>query len=105
MPVVRQVIRHILEHVDAEAADSDASQVDGVDRRAQLVRDAVRGLVADDRDITLRNLLQAIYDAIPSRTGRDSFRRAMVNMRNAGTTRPQLAIQAWVGKAKESRGG
>lgn len=105
MPVVHRVIRHILHHTDAEAADSDVSQVAGVAGRAQLVRNAVQGLVADNRDITLRDLLQAIFDAIPSDLDRQSFRNAIANMRASGTTRPQLAIQAWVGKGQESRGG
>ena len=105
MPRVRAIIGHILHHVNAEAADSDASQVAGVAGRAQLVRDAVRGLAADNRDLMLRDILQAIRDALPSRAERASFHRALVNMRDEGGTRPQLAIQTWVGKAQERRGG
>ena len=102
MPVTRELIAHILHHVNAEDATRDPSQVAGIGRRAQLVRDAVQGLVSDTRDIRLRDILQAIYDAIPSRAGRASFRRAIENMRSEGDERPQLAIQARVGKAKET---
>ena len=103
MPRVRDLITHILHHVNAEAADSDPSQVAGVANRAQLVRDAVQSLRTDTRDLTIRDILRAIYDAIPNRAGRTSFRRAIENMRASGGTRPQLAIQTWVGKAKETR--
>ena len=103
MPRVRNLIAHILHHVNAEAADSDPSQVAGVSRRAQLVRDAVQSLRTDSRDLTIRDILRAIYDAIPNRAGRASFRRAIENMRAEGGTRPQLAIQTWVGKARETR--
>ena len=103
MARVRDLIAHIRHHVNAEAADSDPSQVAGVSRRAQLVRDAVQGLRTDPRDLTIRDILRAIYDAVPNRTGRASFRRAIENMRAEGGTRPQLAIQTWVGKARETR--
>ena len=100
---VQSLIAHILHHVNAEAADSDPSQVAGVAGRAQLVRSAVQGLRADPRDLAIRDSLQVIYDAIPDRAGRSSFRRAIENMRAEGETRPQLAIQTWVGKARETR--
>ena len=54
------------------------------------------------RDLTLRDILRAIYDAIPNRAGRASFRRAIENMRDDGT-HPQLAIQEWVSKQLEGR--
>ena len=103
MPLVSDLISHILLHVNAEAADSDLSQVAGVQDRAQLVRDAVQGLRTNSRDLTLRDILQAIFDAIPTSTERDAFRRAIVNMRDSGERRVQLAIQNWVGKAEEVR--
>ena len=103
MPVASGVIRHILHHTNAEASDSDPSQTAGVSARAQLVRDAVQGLRTDSRNISLRDILQAIYNAIPNRAGRASFRRAIENMRDSGERRVQLAIQAWVGKARETR--
>lgn len=105
MPLVKEAIAHILHHTNAEAAGSDASQVTGVARRAQLVRDAVQSFTADNRDLTLRDLLLAIYNAIPGRVDRDSFRRALVNMRDEREPRPRLAIQVWVGKTRERRSG
>ncbi len=102
---VSTIIRHILHHVNAEAATSDPSQVAGMLVRAQLVRDAVQSLRTDTRNISLRDLLLEIYNLIPNRVGRASFRRAMTKMRDSGERRVQLAIQAWVGKARETRGG
>ena len=102
MPVVREVIRHILHHVNAEAAESDASQVAGVVGRVQIVRNAVQGLVTDDRDTPLDDLLQSISAAVSAGTEQQSFRSALTNM--MGGSRPQLAIQAWVGKKLESHG-
>ena len=103
MPLVNELILHILLHVNAEASDSDSSQVPGVQGRAQLVRDAVDGLRADSRNLTIQNILQSVYNAIPAGQGRTSFRRALDNMRSEDETRPQLAIQTWVGKARETR--
>ena len=103
MPVVREVIRHILHHVNAEAATSDQSQVAGVAGRAQYVRNSVAGLETDTRDLTVDEILGMISSAAstPSVARQASLRRALVNMR--GETRPQLAIQTWVGKARETR--
>ena len=103
MPRVEQVIRHIRKHVLAESSDSDPSQVSGVDRRAQLVLDAIQSLRNDSRDLSLRDLLTDIHNLIPTRQGRASFRRTITNMRDSGETRVQLAIQNWVGKARETR--
>ena len=97
MALVKEVVAHILHHVDAEAGDSDASQVAGVAQRAQLVRDAVATLKADSRDLTLRDLITAISDLVPTSTRKASLRRALGNVEQ----RPQLAIQTWVGKNRE----
>ena len=102
MPLVRQVIRHIREHVVAEAADADPTQTAGMTGRAQLVLDALQSLRNDGRDLRLRDILQAIHDLIPNRAGRASFRRAMVNMRDAGERTPWLAIHEWVARGRES---
>ena len=101
--IVKGVIAHILHHVDAEAGDSDPSQKPGVQGRVQLVRAALQGLEADNRSMQLGDIVQEISDAIPNQAGRASFRRAIVNMQD--DHRPQLAIQAWVGKNQEQRGG
>ena len=101
MPLVKDLVSHVLLHINAEAADSDSSQKAGVQGRAQLVRAALAGLEADNRSMQLGDIVQEISDRIPNRAGRASFRRAIVNMQ--GDHRPQLTIQAWVGKARENR--
>ena len=103
MPVVSEVIRHILHHTDAEAATSDPSQAPGVQGRAQLVRAAVEGLAADLRDLPIDEVLQEITLAAPALPDVASFQKALTNM--MGEARPQLAIQAWVGKKREKLDG
>lgn len=105
MPVVKEVIKHILRHVNAEAADSDPSQVAGVAARAQYVRDALSGFETDTRDLSLDATLEEISSAASLSVLQTSFKKAVTNMRDVGDTRPRLAIQAWVGKAREQRGG
>ena len=99
MTRVSEVVTHILFHVNAEARDSDPSQAPGVAQRARLVRDAVATLRADSRDLSLRDLITAIRDRVPTSTRKASLRRALANVEQ----RPQLAIQAWVGKNRETR--
>lgn len=101
MPAAHQVIAHILHHVNAEAADSDPSQVAGVAERAQYVRDAVRSLATDTKDRPRDTILQAISDDALSNVKQASFRRSVVNMKGDDGVRPQLAIQTWVGKGLE----
>ena len=103
MPVVKEVVAHILHHVNAEAANRDPSQAEGVAERAQYVRDAVRNLTADSKDSSLDTILQAISGDALGGAKRAPFRRAITNM--AGDSRPQLAIQEWVGRGQEARGG
>ena len=103
MPIVKELVAHILGHTNAEAATSDESQVPGVPGRAQLVRAAVGGLAADLRDLTVDAVLQEIAVAAPALPEAASFQRAITNM--LGQPRPQLAIQTWVGKNQEQRGG
>jgi len=99
MTLVKEVVAHILFHVDAEAATSDASQVSGVAQRAQLVRDAVATLKADSRDLTLSDLIADIRALVPAGSRKASLRRALANIEQ----RPQLSIQTWVGKNRENR--
>ncbi len=103
MPIVKDVIAHILHHVNAEAATSDQSQVAGVSKRAQYVRDSVAALEANTKDVSLDTILADISSAASLTADQTSFKRAIQNQRDSKTTRPQLAIQAWVGKARETR--
>ena len=100
MARIDSVIRHIRKHVVAESSDSDPTQVVGVGDRAQLVLDAIESLRGDLRDISLRDLLIEIHDLIPADPDRNSFRKAMVNMR--GERAPWLAIHEWVARNRES---
>lgn len=103
MPVTKDVIAHILLHVNAEDATRDSSQVAGVARRAQYVRDAVATLKTDTKDVSLDTILADISSAASLSADQTSFKQALQNQRDEKTTRPQLAIQTWVGKAKETR--
>ena len=105
MPITKDIISHILHHVDAEDATRDSSQVAGVARRAQYVRDAVAGLKADTKDVSLDTILASISTAASLSADQVSFKRAIQWQRDEKETRPQLAIQAWVGKAEEKSGG
>ncbi len=102
MPKVSDLITHILHHVDAEAADSDASQVAGVAARAQYVRDSVATLKTDSRDLNIDKALEEISAATSLSALQVSFKKAIENIRDDGT-RPQLAIQEWVSKKLEGR--
>lgn len=103
--VVQDLMKHILHHVDAEAAESDSSQVAGVAGRAQYVRNTVAGFKADTRNLPLDVILEALSNAASLSASQAAFKRSVANMRAEGETRPQLAIQAWVGKNREMRGG
>ena len=103
MPVVKELVTHILHHVNAEAATSDSSQAPGVQGRAQLVHVAVAGLVNDARDLPIDRVLQEIVLATPAIPDTASFQKALTNM--MGEVRPQLAIQAWVGEKQEQPSG
>ncbi len=102
MPLVKEVVAHILNHVNAEAADSDPSQVAGVAERAQYVRDAVRSLAADTKDSQLGTTLLAISDDAQRGPKRASFRRAIANMTGSEERSPWLAIHEWVARGRES---
>ncbi len=104
MPVVKDLVAHILRHVNAEAAESDPSQVAGVDKRAQYVRDALRGFALDQRELPLDTALQFVAGGAPTSPEQDSFKRVLGNIRDE-VMRPQSAIQTWVGKNQERPGG
>ena len=88
---------HILFHVNAEAADSDPSQVGGVQQRAVLVRRALSSLMSDNRDLPLKATLLAVHDRVPDDPGKASLQRTLGNIEQ----RPHLALQTWVGKGRE----
>ncbi len=102
---VQDFVEHALHHVNAEAAESDPSQVAGVAARAQYVRDTVASFRADTRELSKDAILAELSSAASLSALQASFQNSVANMRAEGETRPQLAIQNWVGKNKERRGG
>lgn len=102
---VRDLVKHVLRHVNAEVATRDPSQVAGIAARAQYVRAAVASFRADVRDLPIDTALGEVSNAAPLSVLRTSFRKSVANMLVVGETRPQLAVQTWVGKNREQRGG
>ncbi len=102
MAIVKELINHILHHVNAEDATRDPSQIAGVARRAQYVRDAVVGFKTDTRDVSFDTILADISSATALAEDQTSFKKAIQNQRDDGT-RPQLAIHEWVSKKLEGR--
>lgn len=102
---VQDLVQHILLHVEAELADNNPSQVVGIVARARYVRRMLRVFRMDQRDMTVGDLLGEISNASPPASSQASFKRALGDMVLTDETRPQLAIQEWVGKSKERRGG
>ncbi len=103
MVLARDVVAHILLHVNAEARDSDRSQAPGVAERAQYVRDAVTRLSTDTRQRSRDKIMLAISDEAALDSKQASFRRAVDS--TLGESRPHLGIQEWVGKGQEDRSG
>ncbi len=103
MVLARDVVAHILLHVNAEAATSDRSQAPGVAERAQYVRDSVTRLASDTRQRSRDKIMLAISDEAALDSKQESFRRAVKN--TLGEARPHLGLQAWVGQDEERRGG
>ena len=102
MPGVRRVIRHIRGNGVAESADADPTQTAAMADRAQRVLRALQSVRDDLSNLSLRDILVAIHDLIPSDRDRASFRREMVNMRDSGERTPWLAIHEWVARGRES---
>lgn len=106
MPIVSEVVTHIIHHVDAEdTLIQDPSQKDGVKDRADYVKDAFQDYEDDSRDIPELVLMQEVSDAAPGGQLRNPFRRMLANIISDQEPRPRLAIQEWCGKAVERRGG
>lgn len=101
--IVKDLVAHILLHVNAEVASRDFSQTAGFDNRAQHVRDIVKGFKNDLRDLPLGTILTEISNTLSASDLDPAFKRAVANMKTGA--RPQLALQEWVGKNREQRGG
>lgn len=102
MAIVKEVIAHILLHVNAEIPDPlDEDQVVGVEERAQYVRDTLSSLTTDSSQKSESDLIQVISDKTTTDTKQDTFKRMLTNIEQ----KPQLAIQDWVGKNREKIDG
>lgn len=101
---VRDLVEHILHHVNAEADSRDSSQVKGVADRARYIQYMMRGFAADERELSRDAVLAEMSNAASLSAEQVSFKKAITNMRPDDGVRPQLAIQAWVGKAQEKVG-
>ena len=102
MAIVKEVITHILLHVDAESKDVDESQVAGVEKRAQYVRDVLSGLTEDTSQKELSEILQLISKASSTDTKQESFKKTLDFILTDAGVKPQSAIQTWVGKGLEN---
>lgn len=101
MPPVKNLVKHILYHVDAEDATRDGSQAVGVAERAQYVRDTMSGFKTDTRELPKDAILVELSSAASLSALQVSFKNSITNTRADDGIRPQLSIQAWVGKNRE----
>ena len=102
MIIVKEIIAHILFHVNAEVPDPlDEDQVAGVEERAQYVRDTLRTLTTNSSQKSEGEIIQMISDKTKTDSKQDTFKRALANIEQ----KPQLAIQDWVGKNREKPDG
>ena len=101
LPIVSEIITHVLKHVNGEAADSDVTQTTGIQDRAQYVRDVVQSFETDSRNLTYIELGQELWSAAPPGNKRASLRRALVSAGAEGE-KPYLAIHDWVRWVRES---
>ncbi len=105
MTQVKELVGHILHHVDAEDATRDSSQAAGVADRAQYVRDTVAGFKTDTRELSKDAILAEVSDAASLSASQMSFQNTITNTRADDGIRPQFSIQTWVGKNQEKPGG
>ena len=99
---VQEWVEHILRHVNAEDAESDPSQVPGVDERAAYVRDTLGRLAfPPGQEMPRDTVLAGISAVAPGGPLRNAFRGMMTWTGSSESIRPQLSIQAWVGQNQE----
>ena len=103
MPVTKDVIAHILKHVNAEASVADDTQTPGMVGRAQYVRDAVDGIKVDNRDLSMDAILAEMVAVAPVGTDQTAYRAACATERGRpiANQKPWLAIHGWVSKEQE----
>ncbi len=105
MPIVSEVVAHIIYHTDAEdTLIQDPSQKDGVKDRAEYVKEAFKLYEDDSRDIPESVLMQEVSDSAQGGQLRKSFRDMIALAIESDPENPQSVIQEWVGKEFTRRG-
>lgn len=104
MPIVSEIVDHILHHVDAEdTLIPDPSQVPGVRGRATYARQFFNSFLGDTRDLDQYVFLNEASGVAPPNPRRGSMRGMLAAAEAINDPRPRLIIQEWVGKATENR--
>ena len=99
--IVSEEVAHIKFHVDAEAADTDPSQIAGVQIRADQVSSMVGPLQNNNDDVTRTAFLDLLRNRVSGPPGQDV--PALLAEINAfdpddNGEQIQLTLQSWVGK-------
>lgn len=112
MTTIASLTTHILRHAQAEQASNDLSQIVGKDDRAVYAINVFKPYLKDKRDVDVYKFLKEVAGvasiSISPSPLCDSFLRLLVNIdlrdeKEYDEKRPQLAIQAWIGKDQEQR--
>ena len=98
---VKEIITHILYHVNAESRESDPSQVGDVQGRAAYVRSVLQRYESDARKLEKYDLLREVSRDAAANPQRDSFRRLLSNLEVNDNTSPRAALQEWVATGEE----
>lgn len=99
---VKDITRHILYHANAEARESDPSQVGDVKGRIEYVRLVLAGYELDDRKLEKYTLLREVLTAASISPQRASLRRMLADLEATDYMSPQMAVQEWVARGTES---
>lgn len=104
MPIVSEVIAHILKHTNAVASDSDTPQhTAGKAERALYVTNTTAVAINDDRDLTMDQIMAALSSIAVVGAEQASYQAAIANEATSTRPRPQLALADWVGTGSEVR--
>ena len=103
MPLVSQVITHVLKHVISEASDTAPDQTPGLIERAQYVRNALNNLKNDNRNLPMPAILTLMKTSGPPGPNRANYRAACDKERSRPEVnqKPWLQIHGWVQKEEE----
>ena len=102
MPIVSEVITHLLKHVNAEAANTDQTQTPGMSDRAQFARDSNTPLLSNNADVPIDGIYGLMITAVSGGADKASYVQVINDARTRGDQRPQLVVHGWV--AREEAG-